>query len=174
MLGDDLLDRPRHGRIYLQEKWIHFPLKPQDLLLHTTPGFAINAAADMAVRVFRKSRPDVGKWVIRLGAGSQPGENGISQLLFAVCMKIWGVPAEQLSGIQARKRVSANSPLKMARKTTRRGPWIQETWQRKVFLPQAGIWTDIESLRAIIQGEWRRDHPGGEGATHPGTRPITI
>ena len=27
MLGDDLLDRPRHGRIRLRGHWLHFPLK---------------------------------------------------------------------------------------------------------------------------------------------------
>ncbi len=26
LLGDDLLDRPRHGRIRLLGRWIHFPL----------------------------------------------------------------------------------------------------------------------------------------------------
>jgi len=33
LLGDDLLDRPRHGRIRLCGRWIHFPLKPIDLAL---------------------------------------------------------------------------------------------------------------------------------------------
>src|SRR5688572_32285972 len=33
LLGDDLLDRPRHGRIRLSGKWIHFPLQPFDLAL---------------------------------------------------------------------------------------------------------------------------------------------
>src|SRR5262245_53044371 len=33
-LGPDLLWRPRHGRIRLQGRWIHFPLKSTDLLLH--------------------------------------------------------------------------------------------------------------------------------------------
>ena len=31
LLGDDLLLRPRHGRIRLRKSWIHFPLKPFDL-----------------------------------------------------------------------------------------------------------------------------------------------
>src|SRR5512139_3653218 len=30
LLGNDLLNRPRHGRIKLQGRWIHFPLKPLD------------------------------------------------------------------------------------------------------------------------------------------------
>src|SRR5438067_6562589 len=39
MLGDDLLDRPRHGRIRLRGKWVHFPLKPADLCLNLPPSF---------------------------------------------------------------------------------------------------------------------------------------
>ena len=43
LLGGDLLDRPRHGRIGLLGRWIHFPLKPADLMLRMPPGFALGA-----------------------------------------------------------------------------------------------------------------------------------
>ena len=39
LLGDDLLDRPRHGRIRLLGRWIHFPLRPLDLAAHAHPRF---------------------------------------------------------------------------------------------------------------------------------------
>src|SRR5262249_39819872 len=55
LLGDGLLRRPRHGRICLQGRWIHFPLKPLDLLTHLPPAFAIGAGLDMAAKPFRKS-----------------------------------------------------------------------------------------------------------------------
>ena len=41
LLGDDLLDRPRHGRIRLRGRWIHFPLKPLDLALRLPPTFIL-------------------------------------------------------------------------------------------------------------------------------------
>ena len=41
LLGSDLLDRPRHGRIRLRGRWVHFPLKPVDLALHLPPAFAL-------------------------------------------------------------------------------------------------------------------------------------
>ena len=47
LMGDDLLDRPRHGRIRLENKWIHFPLKPGDLLLRMPKKFAMGVALDM-------------------------------------------------------------------------------------------------------------------------------
>ena len=28
LLGEDVLTRPRHGRIQLRGRWVHFPLKP--------------------------------------------------------------------------------------------------------------------------------------------------
>ncbi len=40
LLGDDLLERPRHGRIRLMGRWLHFPLKAPDLALHSPPRFA--------------------------------------------------------------------------------------------------------------------------------------
>src|SRR5688572_18671309 len=41
LLGPDLLYRPRHGRILLRGRWIHFPLKPLDLLLRLPKSFAL-------------------------------------------------------------------------------------------------------------------------------------
>ena len=51
LLGTDLLDRPRHGRIRLRGRWIHFPLKPLDLALRLPPAFALGTAADLVARV---------------------------------------------------------------------------------------------------------------------------
>ncbi len=139
MLGDDLLDRPRHGRIYLQQKWIHFPLKPQDLLLHTTPGFALNAAADMAIRVFRKSQSDAENESFASELEASLGKTVYRNFYSPYAMKIWGVPAEQLSAIQARKRVSANSPLKMARKLLGAVPGFKKPGSGRFFYPRQGF-----------------------------------
>src|SRR3989337_1085162 len=51
LLGEDLLDRPRHGRILLRGRWIHFPLQPLDLLLRMDRGFAVRAARDAVWRL---------------------------------------------------------------------------------------------------------------------------
>ncbi len=47
LLGDDLLDRPRHGRIRLRGRWIHFPLKPLDLVFHLPAGFVTGVVRDL-------------------------------------------------------------------------------------------------------------------------------
>ena len=57
LLGGDLLDRPRHGRIGLMGRWIHFPLKPLDLALRLPPSFGLGAARDAATKRFRVPPP---------------------------------------------------------------------------------------------------------------------
>lgn len=121
LLGGDLVDRPRHGRIRLREKWLHFPLKPLDLVLRLDRRFALGATADMARRVARGRTP-------RANGREGEQESFASVLLdnlgptichhfyFPYARKIWGRPPEELSGIQARKRVSAGSFQKLAKR----------------------------------------------------------
>src|SRR5919108_4549548 len=46
LLGDELQRRPRNGRIFLEGRWIRFPLRPADLARRLPPSFAAGAAAD--------------------------------------------------------------------------------------------------------------------------------
>ena len=46
MLGSELLDQPRHGRIRLRNQWVHFPLKPLDLVLNLPYSFMAGVALD--------------------------------------------------------------------------------------------------------------------------------
>ena len=61
LLGEDLLDRPRHGRIRLQNRWIHFPLKPQDLILKLPPSFGANVALDAVKKFIPKNQNENGR-----------------------------------------------------------------------------------------------------------------
>jgi protoporphyrinogen oxidase len=75
LLGDDLRDRARHGRIRLRGQWVHFPLKPFDLLRHVDPGFALGAARDAATRCWpgwgrRSAIPSISRMHGRSGASS--------------------------------------------------------------------------------------------------------
>jgi len=117
MLGSDLADRERHGRILIRGKYVHFPLSAPDLLLRLDRPFAFGAARDMAARTL------LGK--------SDPGETFASVLManlgkticehfyFPYARKIWGRPPEELSGIQARKRVTAGSFPKLLKRLVR-------------------------------------------------------
>jgi protoporphyrinogen oxidase len=116
LLGDDLLDRPRHGRIRLCGRWIHFPLKPVDLALGLPPRFSAGVAADLALKFFKN------------GDGGDSGETFASVLekglgrtickhfYFPYVQKIWGLRPEELAVTLARRRIAASSLSKMIRK----------------------------------------------------------
>ncbi len=106
MLGADFGDFDRHGRIRLRGQWLHFPIKPVDLLLRLDKGFAIGMARDMVMRKLRKA--DEGTTfasVLRANLGHTMCEH----FYFPYSRKLWGKEPETLSGIQARKRVTAGS-----------------------------------------------------------------
>ena len=115
LLGEDLLTRPRHGRIRLLGRWLHFPLRPADLALRAPPRFALGVGGDL-----------LGKLLPRRPAGGEESfasllEQGLGgticrEFYFPYARKIWGVEPESLSAIQARKRVSAGSLGKMLRR----------------------------------------------------------
>ncbi len=56
LLGDDLLLRPRHGRIRLGGRWIHFPLKLADALTRLPVPFAASLMADTALKPLRRKQ----------------------------------------------------------------------------------------------------------------------
>ena len=115
LLGDDLLTRPRHGRIRLLGRWIHFPLRPADLALRLHPAFAFGVGVDL----FRKVLPDSASTtdetfasILQKGLGSTI----CNEFYFPYARKIWGVEPKTLSPIQARKRVSSGSIGKMIKR----------------------------------------------------------
>ena len=56
LLGEDLLWRVATRRILLKGRWIHFPLKPVDLLLRLPPSFALSIVKDLALKPFNSPR----------------------------------------------------------------------------------------------------------------------
>jgi protoporphyrinogen oxidase len=110
MLGDDLLKRPRNGRIWLEGRFISFPLKPHDLLLNLPPSFSLGFAKDMLMSPFRSGR-DGATFEDTLIAGL--GRTISSRFYFPYARKLWGLPPEELSPVQARKRIASGSTWKM-------------------------------------------------------------
>lgn len=115
LLGEDLLTRPRHGRIRLMGRWIHFPLRPVDLLLRMHPRFAAGVGIDLA----RKALPSSGIHGTETFASILEkglGKTICSEFYFPYARKIWGLAPDQISPIQAYKRVSAGSIGKMLKR----------------------------------------------------------
>ncbi|MGE5262798.1 MAG: protoporphyrinogen/coproporphyrinogen oxidase [Acidobacteriota bacterium] len=139
LLSGDLLDRPRHGRIRLRGRWIHFPLKPIDLALKLPPGFALGTAIDMARKPFR-SQPlaqSEATFATVLEAGL--GSTICRDFYFPYARKVWGLEPGELSATQARRRVSANSPGKMAVKILSAVPGLKPKGSGRFFYPRGGF-----------------------------------
>jgi protoporphyrinogen oxidase len=138
LLGDDLLDRPRHGRIRLRGRWIGFPLKAMDLALRLPPTFSAGVARDMLGRVAPSSGepPDGESFASVLIQGL--GRTICRDFYFPYARKIWGLDPQQLSATQARRRVSANSLAKMVGKIVSTTPGLAKNGAGRFFYPRHG------------------------------------
>ncbi len=113
MLGNDFDDFARHGRIRIRGEWVHFPIQTGDLLRRLDKGFALGMARDMiATKVW--SRPEGDSYASVLLANLGPTMS--RHFYFPYGRKMWGREPEDLSGIQARKRVSAGSFAKLIKR----------------------------------------------------------
>ena len=113
ILGADMRHRDRHGRIRLRGHWLHFPLKATDLLLELDKPFAAGVMKDMVTKAVAK--PPEGETfasVLRANLGPTICEH----FYFPYARKLWGREPEELSGIQARKRVSAGTFAKLLKR----------------------------------------------------------
>ncbi len=114
VLGSDLQARRRNGRIRLLGRWIAFPLRPDDLVRRLPATFAARAAWDAAVAGTRRARRDTFADVLL----AQLGPTLCEHFYFPYARKLWGREPQQLSGVQARRRVAADSPGKLLRRLT--------------------------------------------------------
>lgn len=150
LLGDDLLDRPRHGRIRLRGKWIHFPLAPLDLLLRLDRSFAIRTLRDMTVGAMAR-RSDHGEHTFSSVLLASLGPTICEEFYFPYARKIWGREPWQLSSIQARRRVSAGSFGKLVRKVLSALPGLKSEGTGRFFYPRRGYGQITEAYAAAAQ-----------------------
>lgn len=114
LLGADLQTRPRRGRLRLAGTWVGFPLRAGELA-RTLPvampaGTLARMAAESCVAPLRRPRADTYADVLRSGLGPT-----LYETLYApYAQKLWGLPGERISGEQARRRVTADTPYKIA------------------------------------------------------------
>lgn len=138
MLNGDLLDMPRHGRIRLRGHWIHFPLKPLDLALKLPPGFALGVAGDFLGKFLplnsNGNGPDTFSSILEKGLG----RTICRDFYYPYARKLWGLEPEELSATQARRRVSAGSLAKMARKVLSAVPGLKPPGSGRFFYPRFG------------------------------------
>lgn len=118
-LGHELQRRTRRGRIRIKGRWLPFPPDPLATIRSLPPGLLAKAASSAALATMRQRRDRSFAEYVSTGLGRVMGE----AFYFPYARKIWGVDPEHLSGDQARRRISADTPWKLLRKvaTGRRG-----------------------------------------------------
>ncbi|MGH8934519.1 MAG: protoporphyrinogen/coproporphyrinogen oxidase, partial [Egibacteraceae bacterium] len=138
LLGDELEERARNGRIRLASRWIRFPLRAGDLLRRLPPSFAAAAMFDTFASPFRRSHEDTFASVLRAGLGPTMCD----RFYFPYVRKIWGVDPAELSSEQARRRVSADSPVRLLRRVL----WGAREGKSTFFYPRGGFGRISEAL----------------------------
>ena len=145
-LGDDLVLRPRHGRIRLKERWIHFPLSLPDLLTRLPRGFAAALLLDAVCKPLRRkpAGEETFASVLRQGLGPTISEH----FYYPYVRKLWALPPEELAVALARRRVSGSSVGKILAKIARQAPGLRGKRPRGFFYPRRGFGEISETLRA--------------------------
>ena len=136
LLGDDLIERPRHGRIRLRGRWVHFPLEPFNLLTHIPPGFIAGVMVDALRKPFAPKREESSFASILEGG---LGRTICRDFYFPYAEKIWGLPASELDPEQAKRRVGSSSIGKMVKRVLSAMPGVpRPPGTGKFFYPRHG------------------------------------
>ncbi len=152
-LGDDLLWRPRHGRILLKGRWIHFPLQPLDLARKLPARFTAALARDALLKPLRRRDPDeTFASVLRHGLGPAMSDG----FYFPYVRKLWALPPEELAVTLARRRVSGSSVGKILRKIVRQMPGFKGPRTGGFFYPRRGFGQISEALRTQAEAHGAR------------------
>jgi protoporphyrinogen oxidase len=138
LLGDDLLRRPRHGRIRLRNRWIHFPLKPLDLAFRLPPDFIAGAGRDALVKIVRRGLPAAHDATFADVLQAGLGRTICRDFYFPYARKVWGYAPTELAASQARRRVGASSFAKLARKVAAAIPGLRPEGAGIFYYPRLG------------------------------------
>jgi protoporphyrinogen oxidase len=115
LLGSDLQTRRRNGRLHVAGSWVGFPLRAGDLVRALPVSFLRRMAVDAARAPLRRGPELTYADVLRKGLGPT-----LYDALYApYAAKLWGLPGERISADQAHRRVTADTPWKVAAKIVR-------------------------------------------------------
>jgi protoporphyrinogen oxidase len=158
LLGDDLLTRPRHGRIRLLGRWIHFPLRPVDLAVRGNPRFTAGVIGDLVRKLVAGENHadrshDTFASVLERGLGPTICRH----FYFPYARKIWGLSPDEISPVQAYKRVSAGSLTTLLKRLTPRGSGTGARSSKGIFFyPRHGYGQISERLREAAEAAGAR------------------
>lgn len=162
LLGDDLQTRPRHGRLRVGERWVGFPLRAKDLA-HSLPPTTIARIGTEAVTAPLRRRRTATSYADALRRGLGP--TLYDRLYGPYAVKLWGVPGERIDPEQARVRVRADTPAKIAGRMLRGS---KDGSGRMFYYPRRGFGQIVDAVAdaAVSAGAQLRT-----GAEVTGIRP---
>lgn len=138
LLGDDLQERERRGRVRIAGRWLSFPLRTSELLGALPRDVAARMALDAGLAPLRRERDDTFAEVVRAGLGPAV----LDEFYGPYARKLWGRSPDELSGDIARRRIAATSPVAMAGKLLR----ARRSGGRRFLYPRGGFGTIVERL----------------------------
>ncbi len=144
LLGPDLYYQVRHGSIRLRGHWIHFPLKPMDLLLRLPKSFTFGVMGDTFRKLLprRNSGPQTFATILEQGLG----KTICNDFFFPYARKIWGVEPEKLDTMAAQRRVTGSSIGKILRKISSQVPGLKPPGAGKFYYARKGFGQFTECL----------------------------
>lgn len=147
VLGDDLCIRPRHGRIRLNNRWIHFPLKASELMTQLSLSFSFGVFSDMVRSFFTGSSKQNGNdETFATVLKNKLGKTICKEFYFPYAKKIWGLSPDEISVVQAEKRVSANSFGKLIKKVFSKPKNANQDGAPVFYYPKKGFGQITEAL----------------------------
>ena len=156
LLGNDLLERPRHGRIRMQGRWIHFPLRLMDLALRLPPNFVVGVVSDRIRNFFRNRTKKQESFASVLESGL--GSTICRDFYFPYARKLWGVSPEELAAVQAHRRISASSLTKILWKVLSTMPGLRSPGDGYFFYPRLGYGQISDAFKEAAQKEGAKIH----------------
>jgi protoporphyrinogen oxidase len=144
LMGPDLLYRVRHGSIRLRGHWIHFPLKPMDLLFKLPKSFALGVLGDTARKLLPRASSGTQTFATVLERGL--GRTVCRDFFFPYARKIWGVAPEKLDIMAAQRRVTGSSIGKILRKVANQIPGLRPQHAGRFYYPRRGFGQITECL----------------------------
>ncbi len=161
LLGPDLLVRPRPRPHPAARAVDSLPLKPLDLGLRLPPVLALGVAADMGRKALRRQATNGAAATFASVLEAGLGRTICRDFYFPYARKLWGAEPEALAAVQAQRRVSAGSPLKLVRKVLTASPGLRRPGAGVFYYPQRGsgrLWKHMPRprLRRAQTSAWPR------------------
>ncbi len=151
LLGGDLQTRPRNGRLRLYDRWVRFPLAARELARAVPPAARRRIVRDTLCLPFRMAGwPGYAASPRSYGAALSRslGPELYDVMYRPYAQKLWGLSGDLIDVEQARRRVSADNPWKIARRVL--GP---KPPQGNVFhYPRRGFGQIVDALAEAARG----------------------